>query len=277
MKPEGLGGKTALVTGAAKRIGHEIAIALAKEGVNVVAHYRASADEAIALCTELADRGVKAWPLKADLAKPEECEGLIARAREIAGRLDLLINSASVFLPGTLEEMQLKDLTRHMQVNAWAPFVLSREFARTAGRGKIVNLLDTRVGGYDWSHAAYILSKHALWVLTKMTAVAFAPDITVNGVAPGLILPPPGEDDSYLDRLTHTVPLKRHGEPADVAQAVIYLLKSDFVTGEVIRVDGGRHLWMDVAQRSNGRHSSRARQTPEERRSRNGTTLRERP
>jgi hypothetical protein len=243
MTEEALRGKTALITGAAKRIGHEIAVGLAEEGVNIVVHYRSSAEEAEELRAELGVRGVKSWSLKADFERPEEYESLIARCWEIAGRLDILINSASVFLPGTLQEASLGDLVQQMQINAWAPLVLSREFARAAGRGKIVNLLDARISGYDWSHAAYILSKHALSVLTRMTALAFAPAITVNAVAPGLILPPPGRDPSHLDRLAHTVPLKRHGDPSDISDAVIYLLKSEFVTGQVIYVDGGWHLW----------------------------------
>ena len=138
-----------------------------------------------------------------------------------------------------------------MQVNAWAPFVLSREFAKQVGRGKIVNLLDSRLNSYDWSHVAYFLSKHVFSVLTKMTALQFAPEITVNVVAPGLILPPLGKDQSYLDPLVGKVPLKRHGSPRDIAEAVIYLLGSDFVTGQVIHVDGGQHL----TGYSNGPHS----------------------
>ncbi len=131
---------------------------------------------------------------------------------------------------------------KNIQVNAWVPFVLNREFARRAREGKIINLLDSRIDGFDWTHVSYILSKHVLSVLTRMTALEFAPRITVNGVAPGLILPPPGKDHGYLDQLTDTVPLQRHGDPRDIAEAVLYLLKNDFVTGEVIHVDGGRHL-----------------------------------
>ncbi len=246
-----LRGKTALITGAGKRIGREIAITLAAEGANIVIHYNTSAEEAQNLQEELASRGSKAWVIKADLAKAEEYESLVARARECAGgALDFLINSASVFPPSTLETVSLKDITTPLELNAWAPFVLSRDFARSVAQGKsaggasgaIVNLLDTRVGGYDWNHVGYILSKHALWVLTRMCAVAFAPRVTVNGIAPGLILPPPGRDESYLEGLVSTVPLKRHGGPKDIAEAVVYLLKSDFITGEVIHVDGGRHL-----------------------------------
>ena len=242
MTENGLRGKTALVTGAAKRIGHEIALALAEEGANVLLHYRTSAEEASELQRELTGRGVKSWLVKADFENPSEYGTLVERSRRAAGGLDVLVNSAAVFPPSTVQGVKLEDLLGVLQVNAWAPFVLSREFARSVGRGKIVNLLDTRITGCDWSHVAYILSKKMLAELTRMIAIEFAPDITVNAVAPGLILPPPGADQSHLDRLARALPRKRHGAPGDVAEAVIYLLKSDFVTGQVINVDGGRHL-----------------------------------
>ena len=136
-------------------------------------------------------------------------------------------------------------------MNAWAPFALSRDFVRLAERGKIVNLLDTRITGYDRAHVAYVLSKKMLSALTMMSALEFAPSFTVNGVAPGLILPPEGKDESYLDVLAKSVPLRKHGGPGDIADAVLYLLKSDYVTGQVIYVDGGRHL----GEEQHGQHS----------------------
>jgi pteridine reductase len=237
-----LHGKTALVTGAAKRIGAAISLALAREGANVVLHYHGSGDEAGRLRDKITALGVSSWLLQADFEKPQEYETLIERAIETAGGLDMLVNNASLFPVDSLATVTFESLVRNMEVNAWVPFVLSRDFARLAGRGKIVNLVDSRTHDFDWTHVAYILSKHVLDVLTRVTALRYAPNITVNGVAPGLILPPPGEDQGYIDRLTHTVPLKRHGSPEDTAEAVVYLLKSNFLTGEVINVDGGRHL-----------------------------------
>ena len=242
MSSQSLAGRTALVTGAARRLGRATARALASEGANVIVHYGRSEAEAEGLAAELREGGREAWTLRADLERPEEVEALIPRALEQAGGLQILVNNASVFPPGSLVEANLESLMRSIQVNAWAPFQLSRSFAGHVRRGTIVNFLDTRVAGYDWQHVEYILSKKMLAALTEMTAVQFAPDITVNAVAPGLILPPPGKDESYLEALKDTVPLKRHGEAEDIADAVLFLVKSDYVTGQVIYVDGGRHL-----------------------------------
>jgi len=126
-------------------------------------------------------------------------------------------------------------------LNAWAPFALSRAFAGQERPGKIVNLLDTRIVGYDRSHVAYILSKHMLAVVTRMTALEFAPAITVNAVAPGLIVLPEAKE-SCAQELAQALPLRRHGDADDVVDAVMFLLRSKFITGQVIYVDGGRHV-----------------------------------
>ena len=237
-----LKGKTALITGAARRIGRETALALADQGINIIVHFNRSDSEARQLAQRLQERGVKAWTIQADFRRPDEYKTLIERSRELAGGLDILINSASIFPSEKLGELTWSSLSTNMEVNAWVPFVLSRAFAQEIRRGKIVNLHDSRLKGYDWTHVGYILSKHVLAAMTRMMALEFAPDITVNAVAPGLILPPPGKDESYLQSLAHTVPLQRHGEPTDIADAVAFLIRSNFITGEVIFVDGGRHL-----------------------------------
>ncbi len=241
--PDRLKGKTALITGASKRIGRALAIALAEEGVNIVAHDRKALEpDTVRVCGEVANCGAKSWNISADLEKPEEYETLVARSIQTAGSLDILVNNASIYLPGAIMDMGFGEVVRHMHVNAWTPLVLSREFARLVQDGKIVNMLDTNITGGDRSHAAYILSKQMLASLTKMCAGEFAPNITVNGVAPGPILPPAGKDEAYLDQLAQALPLRRHGAPGDISDAVLYLLKSDFVTGQIIYVDGGRHL-----------------------------------
>jgi NAD(P)-dependent dehydrogenase (short-subunit alcohol dehydrogenase family) len=233
-----LRGKTALVTGASGRIGREIALSLAAEGVNIIAHYRRSRKETETFCRVLNKRGINAWPLQADFRNAKSGESLIGSAAKFTGKVNILINSASLFTETTLQKLTSADLVENMQVNAWTPFVLGRAFRRVAGRGSIVNLLDSRIAGYDWSHAGYSISKLALMALTRMMAMEFAPRISVNAVAPGLILSAAGN----VDRLTKNIPLRRSGEPDDVAQAVVFLLKSRFITGQIIWVDGGRHL-----------------------------------
>ncbi|HET9157800.1 MAG TPA: SDR family oxidoreductase [Myxococcaceae bacterium] len=230
------------MTGAARRIGEAIALALAERRVNVVIHYRRSVAPAEALRRELAARGVQAFCVQADFDHPEEAESLVDRARAEAGPIQILINSASEFHPEPLDAMTHESLTHDVTVNAWAPFALTRAFARQAAAGKVINFLDADIGRDSLTRASYILSKQLLATLTRMTALQHAPGITVNAVAPGPILPPDGKDDSYLDRLTQSLPLHRHGGLADITHAVLFLLESDVITGQVLYVDGGRHL-----------------------------------
>ncbi len=244
-----LKGKTALITGAARRIGRSLALELARQGANLVIHYGRSEAEARKVREEAVNLGVKAHLVKADLGKPDSCENLIENTVMEAGRLDILINNASVFPANSIQAASVDDLNNVMQVNAWAPFLLSRSFAQRIGRGKIVNILDTRITGFDFDRFTYYLSKKMLETLTRSLALGFSPNMTVNAVAPGLILPPEGKDLSYLERLKGTVPLKRYGSVSDVVDAVLFLLRSDFITGQVIYVDGGKHLVQTIEGR----------------------------
>lgn len=238
-----LHGKTAVVTGASKRLGRAISTALAQAGSDIVIHDRHSLEgECEHLCAELGELGVRTWIVPGDFDTHADYESLIQRSLDLAGKLDIVVNNASLFLGDNIQEADFGNLMRHVQINAWASFFIGREFARLAKRGKIINMLDTRIAGYDWKHVSYILSKHMLHVLTHMMAIEFAPDITVNSIAPGLVLPPSGRDISYLEQLASTVPLKRHGGPDDVSAAVLYLLQNNFITGQTLFIDGGRHL-----------------------------------
>jgi NAD(P)-dependent dehydrogenase (short-subunit alcohol dehydrogenase family) len=230
----------ALVTGASKRIGRAIALSLAGSGHGIVVHYNSSKEDAVRLCKEIKEMNVPAWPLRADLGKPMEAEGLIGRAFDQCGPLSVLVNNASIFPAAKVDEVTFKDFTLNMTVNAWAPFCLSRAFQRNVKKGVIVNILDARRTGEDASHVAYSISKHALEGITRLCAMRFAPHIRVNAVAPGLILPPQGKDMSYLEKLKSRVPLRRFGDPQDIADAVVFLVKSRFITGEIVHADGGR-------------------------------------
>ena len=241
-----LEGTSALVTGAARRIGRAISLALAREGANVAVHYGSSEKEAAVLVAEIEGLGGRAVAIRADLSDSSDLDGLVGRAGEELGKLEILVNNASIFPIDTLETIDLESLERSAEINAWAPLALTRAFAAQTERGHVVNLLDSRVSGFDRTHVAYILSKHVLSVLTRICALELAPGIAVNGIAPGLILPPPGKDEDYVDRLARTLPLERRGAPEDIAAAAIFLVTSEFVTGETIYVDGGRHLKENV-------------------------------
>ena len=238
--------RTALVTGASKRLGRETALALAHRGVDLAVHYRSSRDPAETLCAEIEERGGRAFPVQADLGEPSEVMRLFEEAWEGLGGMDFLVNNASIFPAGRLDDVELKHVQENLRVNAWAPFLLTRALWRrlrgTGRRASVVNLLDTRLVGGDLAHAAYHLSKATLGELTSLTALEFAPDLQVNGVAPGAVMPPEGLDEDYLDGLTADLPLQRRGYPGDIADATLYLLGATFVTGQVIFVDGGRHI-----------------------------------
>ncbi len=239
-------GKKALITGGAKRLGRETTLALAEAGASLAIHYNSSKAPAEALCRELGTKGTTVVPIQADLSDPEAVEALFGAAWDHLGELDFLVNNASIFPSGRLDDMDLGQLEANLLVNAWAPFVLIRSFWRkikaTNRRGSVVNLLDTRLIGGDLAHVPYHLSKATLREITTLTALEFAPELQVNGVAPGAVMPPEGFGDDYLEGLTADLPLKRRGYPSDIADATLYLLGASFVTGQVIFVDGGRHL-----------------------------------
>jgi pteridine reductase len=232
--------KTALITGAARRIGREIALTLARSGYNIVVHHNASVTEAETLCEEIRSIGCKAWPISFDLRKTDIDVSLISSAMNFSPSLSVLINNASIFPKSTLENCTFDDLTTNTLINAWAPFALSREFQRCVGKGTIINIIDSRIKGIDNAHVAYLLSKMTLEHITLLCAAKFAPDISVNAIAPGLILPPAGKKHTYIEKRKNLNPMKKYGMPKDVAEAALFLCKSSYITGQIIDIDGGR-------------------------------------
>jgi len=242
MNADFLNGKTALITGAAKRLGAALALALAAKGARVVLHYNRAEAEARALAQTIADAGGVADVVQADLAAEGKVPRVMEEALSKTNHLDILINNASIFEEITFADTTDRAIQENMSVNAIAPLLLSRCFAAQGRPGAIVNMIDTMVMDYDRKHLPYHLSKRTLQTLTRVMAVEFAPDIRVNAVAPGLILPPAGKGKDYLEQLASSNPLHCHGGPEDIVKAVFYLLGAGFVTGQTLFVDGGRHL-----------------------------------
>jgi pteridine reductase len=237
-----LTGQTALVTGAAKRLGRALAKSLAEAGAGVVLHYRSSESDVESLAREIRETGGACWPVSADLAGPDGARTLFENAAETAGPIGILINNASIFPSDHISEVSWDSFTINTRINAYAPFELGRFVAQQGEEAVILNLLDTRIRDYDAAHASYHFSKRMLHTFTCFCAEAFAPKVRVNGIAPGLVLPPEGKDESYLADLAHTNPLGRYGSETDIVEAALYLIRARFVTGQVVYVDGGRHL-----------------------------------
>lgn len=240
--------RTYLITGAANRIGRGLAMGLARQADTIVIHYNSSESAAQQLSKEIAEMGCKAFTIAADLGSPTQCEELLKQAQDLAGPIDVLINNASIFEESKLTEITVDDINRNMMINAYAPLLLSLSFVElNKGRASnalpvIINMLDSRITDYDRQHAAYAITKRTLFTLTKMMALEFAPAVRVNGVAPGLILPPSGKDQSYIEQLKSTNPLNVIGTVEQIVEAVRFLVDNEFVTGQVIFVDGGRNL-----------------------------------
>lgn len=238
---EPLKGKTILVTGAARRVGKIFALACARAGADVVIHHGHSEEEAEAVRAEIAGWGRKAWVVQADLSDPSQAQGLVPLVNE-STPLDGLVNSAAIFESRSLENTSLDDWQRHLQINLTAPFLLSRAFGKQAPEeARIVNILDWRALRPGADHFPYTISKAALAALTRSLAVALAPRIIVNGLALGAILPP--SDAKAKPDIIKNIPAGRWAEEHELEQALLFTLTCPtYITGEIIHLDGGRHL-----------------------------------
>ncbi len=236
--------KPALVTGAGQRIGRGIAVHLAERGWDVGIHYNRSEKDA----TELAQALTRKFPdgrfevFRADLTDTHETELLMGRVTDRMGKPEMLVNNASVFEPAFIKNSTPQFLDRQMSVNFRAPFILIREFARLCDKGLIINMADTRITGNQPGYAAYTLAKKALWELTKMAALELAPGFRVNAIAPGLALPPAGEDESYLLRLSGNIPMRKPGGLIPILRSVDFILDNEYLTGQLLYCDGGENL-----------------------------------
>jgi len=233
---------TALITGAGKRIGKEIAVFLAKNGYNIALHYNSSVKDAEILSDEIRKIGVKCYKFKCDLSDEKETLSLIKNVYEEFNDLEILINSASVFKRSKITELEPELINEIFNINFKAPLILSKYFALTAKKGNIINILDTLIQKNNSGFSIYTLSKKALKELTLMSAKEFAPNIRVNGIAPGLFLPKDDESEEYFKKTISNIPLKRIGSVDDLTETISFILKNDYLTGQIIYLDGGQNL-----------------------------------
>jgi NAD(P)-dependent dehydrogenase (short-subunit alcohol dehydrogenase family) len=238
-------GKVALITGGAHRVGRAITLELARLGSHVVVVYHTSAAEAQETAKAAQAQGVEVLTVQADVSNPGAVEAMVETAKARFGGVDLLVNSASLFEKSPFPTHDLEPWKRVTGVQIDGPFYVTNALAPTMqarGGGVIVNILDTAIWRPRPNFVAHAAGKAALLAMTRQLALELAPDIRVNAVAPGLILPPQKLNQTTVDRLAQETLLKRWGQPQDVAHAVRYLIEADYVTGQVIVVDGGQLL-----------------------------------
>lgn len=239
-----LAGRVALVTGAGRRVGRAIALALGARGMPVVVHYNGSREGADETARQIVASGGQAVVEQADLSRVDDAEALIDRALAWRGTLFALVNSAAVMLRTPIGETSIADWDAMFALNVRAPYFLTQRAAPAlaASRGTVVNIADLAAFESWPAYVPHGMTKAAVVQLTRASARALAPGVRVNAVAPGVVLLPEDWSEESAEHLRATTPLGRLGSPDDVAQAVLYLLEADYVTGEVIRVDGGRHI-----------------------------------
>ena len=241
---DNLTGRVALVTGAGRRVGRAIALALGARGMHVVVHFNGSRTGADETARLIIDAGGQAIVEQADLTQVEAANELVDRAIAWRGSLSALVNSAAIMLRTPVGETTTPDWDTMFALNVRAPYFLSQRAAPAlaASQGAIVNIADLAAFESWPAYVPHGMTKAAVVQMTHAMARALAPGVRVNAVAPGVVLLPEGWSEEAAEHLRSTTPLRRLGSPEDVAQVVLFLLEAQYVTGEVIRVDGGRHI-----------------------------------
>ena len=245
-----LNDKVALVTGSARRVGRSIALELAKQGAHILVHYhRAEAAEVRDTIQAIKSQGVAAHACQADLSQAQGVDGLFAGLNERCGRLDIVVNNASVFQKRQLLDVTLAEWDLTMAVNLRAPFLVTQRAARLMNAnplpgGVIINICDAGADGPWLDYPHHGVSKSALWMLTQVSALSLGPTIRVNAIAPGPVMKTAGREISDEDwaRVGQRSVLRRTGKPEDVARAVVFLCQEDHITGELLHVNAGEHL-----------------------------------
>lgn len=234
--------KLALVTGSAHRLGKAFALSLARMGYSIALHYRGSADEAEKTVDEIRALGVECIPIRADLTQPEKIDFLFSLVDEFKQPLKVVVNSAAVMPAGKADELELKDWDSTIDLNLRAPFLISQHAAKRMDNGLIVNITDIGANKAWSRYPSYTVSKAGLESLTKILARAFAPNIRVNAIAPGLVLPSDVVNEETWNNLINKLPLKRAAALDELTSTLEFLIKNEYITGQTIAVDGGYSL-----------------------------------
>jgi len=238
---------TALITGGARRIGKEIALNLAKSGYDLVVHYNNSEVEAKDLQKQIKKLGAKCSLIKADLLDKSQVDKMVLQLNKIKN-WNLLINNASIFYQSNFLQSGIDELEKHFTIHLKIPTILSKALAQNCQHnrlsGNIINMIDKNIARYETKYFDYLLSKKSLAEFTKMLALQLAPEIRVNGIAPGFILNSIDEKnpDNETKKLLAKIPLRKKANESDIVNGVKYLLENDFVTGHILFIDGGASL-----------------------------------
>lgn len=232
----------ALITGSAIRLGKHIALALATEGYDIALHYNSSKDKAAATAQEIQALGVQCKTFQFNLKEAENISGLVQNVKDSFPKLNVLVNSASGYQQETIRDTSVATFDTQFALNLRAPFFLTQAFAKIVGNGNIINIIDNKIGFNQFNYAAYLLSKKAFAEFTRMAALEFAPKIRVNGVAPGVVLPAKTRSQEYINWRIQGIPLQIQGEATHITKAIFSFLQNDFITGQILVIDGGENI-----------------------------------
>lgn len=234
--------QTALITGSSDRIGKSISLQLAQMGYDIILHYNKSGNKANDLKKEIFDLGVNCDTIQIDF----ECNNIDFEKifKELSRKINLqiLVNNASVFFPSTFETDGDALFNEHLKINFNSAYLATKYYAKFFKTGSIINILDTKTEKNDTKHLDYLLSKKLLKEFTLLSAYNLAPYFRVNAISPGLILPPKEKDYEYLITLAKSIPLKKVGNLLDIQKAIEFIVNNNFITGQIIYINGGEHL-----------------------------------